>query len=334
MSVLADAVASGDLDVLVRLVDGLCSGREWDRVTELRDRCRHALEHRGLQLWPAAEYADYRLALEAPAELAAGVVTEEAGRFALGPLWEVAASTHSWEELEPHLEPGPARSLVAHERVLRGEQLGEAEDVDHHVLELPLRLESWEPRYQVATFRSDEADFDAPPAPVLVATSLPGAGEVLEDEESTEAMVDIGSVWAQQSNGSASAVAIRGDAERAIAALGHADCSLADVSLADGFARLAWAGASGGAYGRRRGSAVGRFLAWWLGAALVDVDWPVRSTEFGSALSGLRWVVWEPPGFTGGWSASVAVESDADGLSWALQAEDSHREDGPLAVRP
>ena len=133
MTDLGSAVAAGDLDALIRLVDGLCSAREWGRVVELRDRCRHALEQRGLQLWPAAEYAEYRLALEAPADVAASVVTEEAGRFALGPLWEVAASTHACDVLDPHLAPGPSRSLAAHERVLRGEDLRDA-DVDDQVL--------------------------------------------------------------------------------------------------------------------------------------------------------------------------------------------------------
>src|SRR3989304_1665551 len=66
---VAEAVERGDLDALVRLVDGLASAREWDRIVEVRDRCRHALE-RGLQLWPAAEDAEYRLALEAPPAVA------------------------------------------------------------------------------------------------------------------------------------------------------------------------------------------------------------------------------------------------------------------------
>ena len=59
---VVEAVDRGDLDELVRLVDGLCGARDWDGVVMLRDRCRHALEERGLQLWPAAEFAEYRLA--------------------------------------------------------------------------------------------------------------------------------------------------------------------------------------------------------------------------------------------------------------------------------
>ena len=55
---LLDAVARGDLDELIRWVDALCASRDWEGVVLLRDRCRHALEERGLQLWPAAEFAD------------------------------------------------------------------------------------------------------------------------------------------------------------------------------------------------------------------------------------------------------------------------------------
>ena len=175
MTQLADAVGRGDLDELVRLVDGLSSAREWARVVELRDRCRHALE-RGLQLWPAAEYAEYRLALEAPPELAALVVTETAGRFALGPLWEVAAAGHDWKSLSPHLPLGPARSLVGHERVLRGEDLRGDESFDAMVLEIPPWLEPWEPAYPVATYRASSAEFPAPDPLALRAWPLPHAG--------------------------------------------------------------------------------------------------------------------------------------------------------------
>ena len=87
------AVERGDVDELIRLVDSLCATREWDRLVELRDRCEQAIA-RGRQLWPVAAHAEYRLALEAPGRFAAIVLVEGAGRFAPGPLPEVAASTH------------------------------------------------------------------------------------------------------------------------------------------------------------------------------------------------------------------------------------------------
>ncbi|MEE9299375.1 MAG: hypothetical protein V3V29_10135 [Acidimicrobiia bacterium] len=327
MTSLADAVESGDLDELIRLVDGLCSAREWDRVVELRDRCRHALEQKGLQLWPAAEYAEYRLALDAPGEFAGAVVDEEAGRFALGPLWEVAASTHTWADLADHIPPGPARALCAHERVLRGEDLSGDDRVDPHVLEIPLRIEPWESDYAVATYRSDEADFPTPAIPRLDELHLPEPGAEVEDDPSVEALLDVGAVWAQQSNGSASAVAVAGTAEEAIAALGHTECRATEVPASPAMALIAWAGASGGAYGRRRGAPMGRFIAWWLVAALADLDWPVSGPDLEAAASELRWMVWEPAGFAGGWSACAAAESATEGVAWALQAHDTHRQE-------
>jgi len=115
---IAEAVERGDLDELTRLIDALCEAREWDALVELRDRCARAVE-RGKQLWPAAHHAEYRLALEAPAPWAGSVLVEGAGRFALGPLSEVAASTHTWAELAPHAPAGPVAALAAHERVVR-----------------------------------------------------------------------------------------------------------------------------------------------------------------------------------------------------------------------
>jgi len=327
---ITELVAAGDLDGLVRLVDGLCSAREWDRVVLLRDRCRHALEERGLQLWPAAEYAEYRLALEASAEFAGPVVVEGAGRFALGPLWEVAAVHHSWQALEPHLAPGPARAMAAHERVIRGEDLTGA-DVDPLVLEVPLVLQPWEPEYPPAVYRADTADFPTPPQPRLGALDLPDPGTAIEDEESTEALADLGRVWATQSNGSVSAAAVEGSAAAAIAALGTGPVRAAGADPSTAMAWMAWAGASGGAYGRRRGTPAGRFAAWWAVAALGGVDWPPGADALGEEAARLEWLLWEPEGTDAGWRLGVAAADADEGLAWAVWAEDSHREEDVLA---
>jgi len=175
-----------------------------------------------------------------------------------------------------------------------------------------------------------KADFDAPPVPRFTEVALPEAGEEIGDDDSIEALLDIGAVWAQQSNGSRAAVAVRGSAPQAIAALGHSKCLLAEATVGDAFSRIAWAGGGGGAYGRRRGAPMGRFIAWWLGAALADLAWPADPTELEAAVTGLRWVLWEPTDFTGGWSGCIAVESPDEGLAWALEAVDSHREEDVL----
>jgi hypothetical protein len=99
---LDELVEAGDLNGLLRAVDGLCAARAWDDLLDLADRCEEALE-RGKQLWPIAAHIDYRIALEAPGEIAARVLHPDLGRFAHGPLTEVVASTHRWEELAPHV---------------------------------------------------------------------------------------------------------------------------------------------------------------------------------------------------------------------------------------
>jgi len=325
---IADAIGGGDLDELVRLVDGLCSSREWSEVVRLRDRCRHALE-RGLQLWPAAEYAEYRLALEAPGPFAGPVVREGAGRFALGPLWEVAGSTHPWEELAPYIPDSPSRAMAAHERVIRGEDLTAEADVDPSVLELPLCLETWEPAYPPAAYRHDKADFPTPPFPELTRVVLPEAGEEIEDEESVEALFDLGRVWMEQSNGACAAVAVEGGETGAIAALDPGPVRMARVDAATAFAWMAWAGANGGAYGRRRGTPAGRFSAWWAGAALCGLEWPPDPTSLGEAVARLEWHLWEPPGSVNGWSLHLAAAHPEEGIAWAVAATDTHREDDP-----
>src|SRR5581483_2489822 len=118
----AELVELGDLDELVRHVGRLCAAKDWDGLLDLRARCHRAFE-RGKQLWPAASLAEYRLALEAPGPWAGVIVAEAVGHFALGPLAEVAASTHTWSELAPHAGSGPPAAMAAHERVVRGEDL-------------------------------------------------------------------------------------------------------------------------------------------------------------------------------------------------------------------
>jgi hypothetical protein len=336
---VGEAVARGDLDRLVRLVGDLCAAADWEGVVLLRDRSRAALE-RGLQLWPAAEYAEYRLALEAPGRHAGPVVAEGAGRFALGPLWEVAASTHTWEELAPHVPAGPTRALAAHERVVRGEDLTADPGVDPGVLEVPLVLQPWEPRYPVAVFHADKADFPGPARPEMRPLALPQPGPPVEDDQTLEALLDLARPWAEQSNGKVEAVLVEGSAAAAIAALRPGGVLAAEVDGAWAMAAMAWAAASGGAYGRRRGTAAGRAAAWWTVASLADVDWPALPEPLGEALAAVHWMAWEPPEFALGWGLHLAGEIPRDGLGFAVAASDARREEpgtsstGPAETAP
>ncbi|HEX2039575.1 MAG TPA: DUF6183 family protein [Acidimicrobiales bacterium] len=325
---LTAAVERGDLDELTRLVDDLCDAHEWDELVRLRDLCRKALE-RGKQLWPVAAHAEYRLALEAPAPWAARMLVPGTGRFALGPLPEVAASTHTWADLAPHVPPGPVGAVAAHECAVRGEDVSAAEVPP--VFDLPLVLQPWEPAYPVARYHADKADFPAPPFPPSTSfrrRERPTGEPIPVPEpvgEAERALVELAGVWTAESNGRADAVAVEGDAAVAVAALGPPRVRLAEIAAADALAHMAWTAASGGAHGRRRGMAAGRFAAWWAVAAVAGAldDWPLPPDELGDVASELRWYLWDAGEPVTGWHLRLAVEDPDHGLAFALAATDA-----------
>jgi hypothetical protein len=318
---LATLVEGSDLDGLIRRIDGLASAREWDGIVELRDRCIEAVD-RGKQLWGVAQFAEYRLALDAPGPISGQVIREGAGRFGLGPLWEVAASTHAWAEIAPHVDDSRSRTLIGHERSLRGEAVAVAE-IDPHVVEVPLALELWEPQYPVAAYRSDRADFPEPEWTDLDWIDLPEPVGREPEDEALEALLGLTAPWTEQSNGRAEGVVVAGNALQAIRTLGPHRVRAAEIDTAEALALMAWTGASGGAYGRRRGSPVGRMHAWWALAALLgfeDIDDP---DALGAEAQSLRWLRWEPGDHVGGWAFHLAIEDSDDGLAWAVSAVDA-----------
>jgi hypothetical protein len=317
-------VADADLDGLLRLLDLLVGQEAWPEVVDLRDRSRRAFLETGRQLWPAASAAEYRLALEAPGPWAAAVLVEGAGTFALGPLSEVAASTHAWADLAPYAPAGPVATLAAHERVVRGEDLSGDDRLDARVLDLPLVLQPWEPAYPLAVYEPEKARFPGPPPPALTPVDLPPPGRPGDDGETGEALEALVRPWQEASDGTFAVAGVEGDAGSAVAALGHTRVGWLDVEAGEALARMAWAGASGGAHGRRRGASVGRFGAWWALAALAGRldDWPVPPPDLGEEAARLRWALWHPLGPALGWELHVAVEDPDDGLAWAVEAAD------------
>lgn len=324
MSTLRSLIEASDLDGLVRHADALVERRDWAGLVEMRDLCEEATE-RGKQVWGVAHFAEYRLALDAPAEFALPVIRPGAGRFAQGPLWEVAASSHTWDELKT-LEDPALRSLVAHERMLRGDDVG-AVIVDRTVVDAPLALAPWEPAYPLAAYKSDRADF--PELEVISLgtwVELPDApGTPSGEEDPVIALVDLVQPWLESSNGRGEGTAVVGSALEAIRALGPRRVRCEQISLRQALSIMAWTGASGGAHGRRRGSPVGRALAWWTLAVLsgLDDDWPVDPGELGEAGEELRWFLWDPGDQIGGWHFHMAVEDPTDGLAWAVSAVDA-----------
>ena len=311
-----DAIEASDTDELLRVIDGLCRNRQWDDLVDLRLRCREAVT-RGKQLWGVEEHIRYRLALEAPAEWAGPAVTEGPARFAPGPLSEVAASTKTWAELEPHLAIGPERATVAAERVIRGDAGIEP------IPDLPDRIQDWEPAYPLAIYKSNRVEAPSPKPPTTDLEPLPDGAERIEDMESEGALVDLVKPWVEESNGVCEIAVVEGDLAAAVRALGPTRAGLSPLRPAEAIAWMGWAGASGGAHGRRRGAAAGRYGAWWAIAALSDLDWPPRPEVVGEAAGALQWA-WFDDGSPGtGWQLRLAVSDENLGIAWAISAVDS-----------
>jgi Family of unknown function (DUF6183) len=321
-----DAVALGDLDELTSLIDRWGHDQCWPLVVDVRDRCRAALT-RGKQLWPAAAYAEYRLALDAPASFAAAVLGSTAERFTLGPFAEVMASTHRFSALSSYLPPSPEAGMVAHECALRGEQFDFATVPFADVLSIPLQLADWEPEYELAVYEPAKATFVSPPTP-LAMESLTVArkrnSKAIEDPETLRCLRDLVAAWISGSNGRVDTVAVRGSAEDAVATLGCSNHRRAQIGADEAMAHMAWAAASGGAQGRRRGAASGRAAAWWALQHLAGFDGQdhIEPDELGQAASELRWYWWDDGSPATGWALRLAIEDPAEGLAWAIAASD------------
>jgi len=320
---VAELVEMGQPDPLLARIDAFATDRKWTDMIDLRDRCREAVE-RGKQLWGVAHHVDYRLALEATPELAAAAADSPASRFTLGPLTEVAASTHTWSELDPFLESGPIRSMVANERAARGENLSEAK-FDRHVLEMPDHLLEWEPAYVLPHYKPNRVDCDPPIPTKTEEVELPTPGIEINDLLTVEALLSLTETWTTQSNGIAEAKAVEGDALAAIASLGLRTARVAELSLSEALAIMAWTASDSGAHGRRAGVAAGRMASWWVAAAAADLldDWPLEPEEFGEEISDLRWYWWSDPFPSTGWACRIAIEDPESGYAWVLNAADA-----------
>jgi Family of unknown function (DUF6183) len=320
---LQQLIEAADLNGLLRAVDGLCSAGNWEGLIDLADRCEDALE-RGKQLWPIADHIDYRLALEAPGDYAASVLGVETSRFALGPLTEVAASRHTWEELAEHIDLPQAAAFTAQERILRGERLDGDPRAHPEILELPLHLMEWEPTYSLATYRSNVVEVAepwTPKKPLGDVSPTPSAPE-LDEQEIVDALLDLVTPWTAESNGAARAVVVEGDARAAASALTFENLRMGELAPDEALQRIAWAAASGGAHGRRRGAALGRSMAWYLTSLVGDVRVPSDPEEIHRALGALRWFYWDEGAPEEGWVIRIAVEDPEHGWAAALGATD------------
>jgi Family of unknown function (DUF6183) len=345
----SELVDRGDIDGLTIYVNELVAGKQWAELDALRTSCRLALE-RGKQLWAVAAHIEYRLCLQGPGAWAAKMLETGTGRFALGPLPEVAASTHAWSDLSPHLHATPEAAMAAHERVARGDDLTDDPVASSlpEVLDMPLRLEPWEPSYALADYHTDKMDAPPPrmpplrprpPRPARASGATVGRGTASpagrgpgpargEADDVSRAFEDLVAAWTAESNGRAEAVSVKGAALDAVAALGARVTESVELAPREAIAAMAWAAANGGAYGRRPGAAPGRFAAWWVLATLGGLTdrWPLRPDDLASVLEDVRWYAWGSGEPVTGWALRLAVEATAGpnkARAWAISATDA-----------
>lgn len=333
MENLASLLARGDLDELVAVVDRMAATAAWDDLMDLRTGCATAAEDFGRQLWGVAQFAEYRIALDAPADLAAAVVLPGAARFALGPLTEVVAQNHAFDTIADALHPAVV-NVVAQERVLRGEDL--TPDVRHSAQEsgLPGRIQPWEPAYRLPTYRrTDRLDGDPPTdgdAPFEAIDADPKSVSEGANAQLERALGALVEAWVRESAGEATTASVAGDAPTALAAIGIRQARLRRVALPQAIGLMASAASSGGAAGRRRGGAAGRLGAWWVVAAACGVELPVDPDELEFAAEERRWYSFEVDVTANKtdsrpaspWSLQLVVEDPTTGVAAAIAACD------------
>ncbi len=320
-SPLDDLIHRADLNELVRHVDATCSSRDWDHLVRIRDSARSAVST-GRQLWPIATLANYRLALWAPPEHAVRALDDTARTFMPGPVSEIIAVHHRWSDLEEHLARGHDRSLIAYERALRGDEIEQNEDP---ILEIPIEPQPWEPSYELATYTDDGVDFPAPDLPRPIEFQEAEEAVIIDDPDTVGAFRRLVEPWTAHSNGQATAVVAEGTISEALGALGLQQARVAPLTAQEGLSFLAWAGASGGAYGKRRGVAGGRSEAWWFLASFTGMldDWPCEPQEFGEIVTSLQFSTFDDGLDNAGWSIRLMIEDPQEGLVVAVRATDS-----------
>jgi hypothetical protein len=317
---LDDLIRSADLDGLVRHVDDTCASREWDHLVRIRNEARSAV-NTGRQLWPIATLANYRLALWAPAEFAVRALDDTARTFMPGPVSEILAVHHRWEQLEPFLEHGHDRSLIAYERSLRGD---EVDITENPLLDIPIAISDWEPRYELANYDDDGVIQTHPSITRRWHSCAVRAADALEDDTNS-AFSRMMEHWTSQSEGVAKSVVVEGEIEEAFSVLGLRYPDFAQITSGDALRWLTWAASSGGAHGKRRGVATGRSEAWWLLATFTGLEdrWPCRPTDLGEVLQKLEYFAFRAPSHPdSGWSLQLAIVDPYEGLTVALSATD------------
>lgn len=318
---LDELIQRADLDGLVRYVDDACSARDWHHVLRIRNEARAAVKT-GRQLWPIATLANYRLALWAPAELAVRALDDTARTFMPGPVSEILAVHHTWDQLHPFLDAGHDRSLVAYERALRGDVIPPHED---HALEIPFDVADWEPSYAVAGYNDDGVVDDMPPLDTKWHSCSTRDADPLDDD-TVHAFTRMMEPWTAHSNGQARAVVVEGELEDALGALQLTSIDFSELTPHAAMQWLTWAASSGGAHGKRRGVASGRSEALWLLATFTGLNdtWPRSLDELGDVVTNqLEFFAFTAANHSAReWWLQLAIVDPHEGLTAAFIARD------------
>jgi hypothetical protein len=327
---------------LIDEIDAAVYDDDWDEVSAIRTRC-HAGFTRGHQWWPAAAWADYRMALDGPAEVCASVLDSSSQRYTLGPFAEVAASNHSWDEIAPFLSGTPGAANFAHERVAFGDDLsGDAVALRlPGVFDTPLALLAWEPIYGPVTYGLDHVRHD-PPAIAQAGYHRSDLRSVamahdIDDRATCDALRALVTPWLDSKSAWVRVLAAEGDTASALRCVktsvdftvddvihhdfANGEFVVCDLSVTQALEMMHWAAASGGPNGRRRGSASGRSAIWWVLRCVAGLEQEpdVTSYELEQAFSEWRFSTFSR-GATTGWGLQLIIEDPIDGLVWAIDA--------------
>ncbi|GAB2730890.1 hypothetical protein [Kitasatospora kifunensis] len=295
----------------------------------------------------------HELALGAPVRVAAALFDPAAGLGAagerdgwVGPLWEVLAVRQPWAVLAALPLPEPVRTLMAHTRVLLGEDLtggrptvptvprplGAPDSADPGdsgaalavpLVLLPWEQAGWEPGDRVTAYRADGAATPHFPLPDsregLGPTRLPEPGPPLSGPEQPAADSLRGLC------GWLDARCLRGTAPQAAALLApaalRAEATAGYLPFAAAYPALVRAGSGAGAYGRSGGAARGRLALWRALAAMADPAGYCTIAELLALVARLRCFTWCEPADEV-WHLHLALEDPATGLAWAVSGCD------------
>ncbi|SCF25536.1 hypothetical protein GA0074696_3823 [Micromonospora purpureochromogenes] len=277
------------------------------------------------------------VALEAPAGIAAAAAElfPDDDKGYPGPLWEVVAQHRTWRELSPHLTNPRTRHLAAQTRVLHGEDLRAAIDLDSQLLGAPLCLHQWEAATWYSTLDIPEYDRTgmsgctiwaypnhlADPMPLPTTTVRPAQNDavpILDGLSSAaQAYAFHGTAW-EAASMVATDQATMPRGQRWQGRRGHEG---SQVLFADVYPSLVHLAAGERAYQRRTGQALGRAALWKALAAMAGLTPPADPEIVTAFVERLHCVAWQEPDDEI-WYLHLAMEDPEQGIAWVLTGND------------